>query len=338
MSRILVLGGSGFVGRHLVARLSAAGHSVLVPTRYRERAKALLPLPTVEVVQAELHQPDTLRRLLAGCDAVFNLVGVLHSARARGAERYGAQFARAHVELPRQLLQACREAGVHKLLHMSALGASTDGPSEYLRSKGEAEALLTAAANGSASTNDSASGLQLCLFRPSVIYGEDDKFLNLFKNLQNFLPVLAVGGAEARFQPVWVEDVAAAMLAALQAMQAARHSGAQRFDQAQCFDLVGPEVFTLRQLIRFAGAAAGHARPIIALPAKLAYLQAWAMEFLPGSPLSRDNLDSMRVDNVSPAAFPFGIQPAAMASVASRWLAGESHHGRLDVLRMRAGR
>jgi NADH dehydrogenase len=229
-------------------------------------------------------------------------------------------------------LQACRAAGVHKLLHMSALGASTDGPSEYLRSKGEAEALLTAAVNDPASTNDPASALQLCLFRPSVIYGEDDKFLNLFKDLQKLLPMLAVGGAEARFQPVWVEDVAAAMLAALQAMQAARHSGAQRFD------LVGPEVFTLRQLIRFAGAAAGHARPIIALPAKLAYLQAWAMEFLPGSPLSRDNLDSMRVDNVSPAAFPFGIQPAAMASVASRWLAGESHHGRLDVLRMRAGR
>jgi len=332
MSRILVLGGSGFVGRHLVARLSAAGHAVLVPTRYRERAKTLLTLPTVEVVQADIHQPDTLRRLLAGCDAVFNLVGVLHSARARGAERYGAQFARAHVELPRQLLQACRAAGVHKLLHMSALGASTDGPSEYLRSKGEAEALLTAAAHDSASTNDPASALQLCLFRPSVIYGEDDKFLNLFKDLQKLLPVLAVGGAEARFQPVWVEDVAAAMLAALQAMQAARHSGAQRFD------LVGPEVFTLRQLIRFAGAAAGHARPIIALPAKLAYLQAWAMEFLPGSPLSRDNLDSMRVDNVSPAAFPFGIQPAAMASVASRWLAGESHRGRLDVLRRRAGR
>ncbi len=332
MSRILVLGGSGFVGRHLVARLSAAGHAVLVPTRYRERAKTLLTLPTVEVVQADIHQPDTLRRLLAGRDAVFNLVGVLHSARARGAERYGAQFARAHVELPRQLLQACRAAGVHKLLHMSALGASIDGPSEYLRSKGEAEALLTAAVNDPASTNDPASALQLCLFRPSVIYGEDDKFLNLLKGLQKLLPVLAVGGAEARFQPVWVEDVAAAMLAALQAMQAARHSGAQRFD------LVGPEVFTLRQLIRFAGAAAGHARPIIALPAKLAYLQAWAMEFLPGSPLSRDNLDSMRVDNVSPAAFPFGIQPAAMASVASRWLAGESHHGRLDVLRMRAGR
>ena len=211
MSRILVLGGSGFVGRHLVARLSAAGHAVLVPTRYRERAKTLLTLPTVEVVQADIHQPDTLRRLLAGCDAVFNLVGVLHSARARGAERYGAQFARAHVELPRQLLQACRAAGVHKLLHMSALGASTDGPSEYLRSKGEAEALLTAA------VNDPASALQLCLFRPSVIYGEDDKFLNLFKDLQKLLPVLAVGGAEARFQPVWVVDVAAAMLAALQA-------------------------------------------------------------------------------------------------------------------------
>jgi NADH dehydrogenase len=326
MSRILVLGGSGFVGRHLVARLSAAGHAVLVPTRYRERAKTLLTLPTVEVVQADIHQPDTLRRLLAGCDAVFNLVGVLHSTRARAGERYGAQFARAHVELPRQLLQACREAGVHKLLHMSALGASTNGPSEYLRSKGAAEALLTAAAD------DPASSLQLRLFRPSVIYGEDDKFLNLFKDLQIFLPMLAVGGAEARFQPVWVEDVAAAMVAALQAMQAAAHAGAQRFD------LVGPEVFTLRQLIRFAGAAAGYARPIIALPAPLAYLQAWAMEFLPGAPLSRDNLDSMREDNVSAAVFPFGIQPVAMASVASRWLAGQSAHGRLDGLRMRAGR
>lgn len=332
MSRILVLGGSGFVGRHLVARLSAAGHAVLVPTRYRERAKTLLTLPTVEVVQADIHQPDTLRHLLAGCDAVFNLVGVLHSTRARAGERYGAQFARAHVELPRQLLQACREAGVHKLLHMSALGASTDGPSEYLRSKGAAEALLSAAAD------DPASSLQLRLFRPSVIYGEDDKFLNLFKDLQSFLPMLAVGGAEARFQPVWVEDVAAAMVAALQAMQVVANAGAQRFDQAQRFDLVGPEVFTLRQLIRFAGAAAGYARPIIALPAPLAYLQAWAMEFLPGAPLSRDNLDSMREDNVSAAVFPFGIQPLAMASVASRWLAGQSAHGRLDGLRMRAGR
>jgi NADH dehydrogenase len=175
---ILVLGGSGFVGRHLVSQLAAAGSSVVVPTRKRERAKHLILLPTVAVVEADIHDEATLARLAGGAAAVVNLVGILHEAR-RG------DFDRVHVELARKVVDACRAAGIARLLHMSALNADPQGPSRYLASKGKAEALV--ASTGSAWT----------VFQPSVIFGREDRFLNLFAQLERTLPVMALACGRA---------------------------------------------------------------------------------------------------------------------------------------------
>ncbi|MEC5158987.1 uncharacterized protein YbjT (DUF2867 family) [Janthinobacterium sp. CG_23.3] len=319
---VLVLGGSGFIGSHLVARLAAAGARVLVPTRRFERAKHLIFLPRVEVLEADPQQDGALRHLMAGqqLDAVVNLVGRLHSDV--GAP-YGRAFARAHVELPRRVAAACAAHGVPRYLHMSALGAAADAPSMYLRSKAAGE--LAAAAEPAVAAT---------IFRPSVVFGPEDQFLNLFARMQKFLPWIPLAGADARFQPVFVGDVAQAFVSSL-ALAPAPSRG-------QVYELAGPRVYTLRQLVELAGAYAGHARPVVALPATLGRLQARLLECLPGEPLmSRDNLDSMRVDNViDPAAraltlADLGIRPAALEAEARRYLGARP---RFDDYRSRAGR
>ena len=303
---ILVVGGSGFVGRHLVAALAARGASVIVPTRRRERAKHLILLPTVDVVEADAGDAKALAGLAAGCDAVVNLAGILH----------GPGFKLAHVELAQAVVNACHMAGVKRLLHMSALGADPAAPSEYLRSKGLGEQAVLAA-----------DDLEATVFRPSVIFGPEDRFLNLFATLAALSPVLALASPEARFQPVYVGDVVQAMLAALDS----RDAGGRRYD------LCGPHECTLRELMQFVCAVTGRRRLIVGLPDGLAWLQAWMMEWLPVKLLTRDNLLSMRVPSVCNCEFPFGIQPAALQSTAPVWLAPEAAE-RFDQLRWRARR
>ncbi|MDH5538644.1 MAG: complex I NDUFA9 subunit family protein, partial [Rhizobacter sp.] len=267
MSNILVLGGSGFVGRSVCAKLversGGAGDTVTVPSRHAERAKHIQMLPTVQLVDTDVNDEVQLARLVAGRDAVVNLVAILHGTQA--------QFQRIHVDLPAKLARVCTKAGVRRVVHVSALGVSERAPSHYLRSKAAGETLLKSA------------GLALSVLRPSVIFGESDHFLNLFADLQKVLPVLPLAGAQAKFQPVWVEDVAAAIVRCL-------------FDVStvgQTYQCAGPEVFTLAELARLAARLSGHERPIIELPEPLARLQAMLMEWLPGEPLmSRDNIDS----------------------------------------------
>ena len=317
---VLVLGGTGFVGSHIVAQLVASGHRVIVPTRRADRAKHLSVLPTVEVAQADIHNDAALAALMQRADAVINLVGILHSRPAIGGAAYGPDFARAHVDLPKRIAALCIANDVSRCLHMSALGADVNGPSMYLRSKaaGESEAL-------------SHPQIATTIFRPSVIFGEGDAFLNLFAQLQRWFPVLPLGGADARFQPIYVEDVARAFVNAL---------GNQN-TFGKTYELAGPKVYSLCELVQLAGQYAGHARPVIGLPAGLARLQAFFLELAPGGPImSRDNLDSMKKDNVAngPIAPELGIVPEPLEAIASQYLGEPGASSHFDQYRIRAKR
>jgi len=307
----LVLGGSGFVGRHLVARLAAGGRRVIVPTRKRERAKHLILLPTVDVVEADVHDDAVLARLARRASVVVNLVGILNEPR-RG------EFERVHVELARKLVAACGAAGVSRLLHMSALNADPKGPSRYLRSKGEAEAIVAA------------SGLAWTIFRPSVIFGREDSFLNLFATLERLVPVIPLACAGARFQPVFVGDVARAFDAVTDDDTAIQ----------QRFSLCGPRIYTLRELVAYVGDLSGYKRPILPLGRGLAQLQARVLEWLPGPLMSRDNLASMERDNVCDDSLlaRFGFAATALEAVAPAYLATGAIKSRYDEFRAQSGR
>ncbi len=310
ITTVCVIGGSGFVGRHVCALLAARGLRLRVPTRDRERAKRLILLPTVDVVSCNVHDAAQLRDLFRGCDAVINLVGVLHDGRGNAA------FRSAHVELARKIAQACREAGITRLLHMSALNAAEDAPSAYLRSKGEAEALLRG------------TGLDVTLLRPSVIFGRGDAFLNLFAALLRWMPLVLLGSPRARFQPVFVEDVARVFADSL----------ASRDTCGKSYDLCGPRVYTLRELVEYVGRTTGKPRRIIGLGDGLSYWQAFALELLPIKLLTRDNVLSMQVDSVCRCDFPLGIAPRALEAVAPAWLANTTPRSRYRQYRDRAGR
>lgn len=310
ITTLCVIGGAGFVGRHLCQQLATRGYRVRVPTRDRERAKALTLLPTVDVVVADVQDPAALAAIVKGCDAVINLVGVLHDARGKRG------FDAAHVQLARKVVAACRANKVRRLLHMSALAAATDAPSAYLRSKGEAEKIVRE------------SGLDFTIFRPSVIFGPDDSFLNMFACLTRALPVIALASPGARFQPVYVDDVAAAFVRALPDMKTF----------GQSYALCGPQRYTLRELVAYVGRITGRQRPILGLNRALSYCQACAMEWLPVKLMTRDNLRSMEIDSVSDSVFPFGIKPQALEAVAPMWLATRTPRARYQRFRNLAGR
>jgi uncharacterized protein YbjT (DUF2867 family) len=313
----LILGGTGFVGQSvaekLVQRGGGAGGRIRIATRRAARARHLQLLPTVEIAVGDVHDEATLARMLRGTDAVINLVAILH-----GSED---EFERTHVRLPALLAAACQTAGVRRVVHVSAIGAAVDAPSRYLRSKGRGEAALKAAP------------IDLTILRPSVIFGQRDSFLNMFARLQSLLPVVPLASGEARFQPVWVEDVASAIVAAIDDPSTI----------GTTIECCGPRVYTLADLVRAAGRWSGASRPVLGLPAVLARLQAFFMELMPGTPLiSRDNLDSMRVDNVASGKLPglerLGIAPTPLEAVAPRYLGHVSGEKRLEAWRSRARR
>lgn len=312
MNNILVLGGTGFVGRHVCEKIQREGWRSTVPTRRALNAAAVQHLPRLTVIEADVHDEASLRRLLPGHDAVVNLVAILHGNEA--------SFERAHVTLPATLARACHATGVRRLVHVSALGVALDGPSMYQRSKARGEEVLRAA------------GLDLSILRPSVIFGAGDRFLNLFAQLQAVFPVVPLAGSTARFQPVWVEDVASAVIACL------RDSGLPMSSVGQTFDCAGPEVLTLAELVRIAGEFGSRARPVLPLPRALGRLQARLMELMPGEPLmSRDNLAAMQVDNVANGQWPglssLGITPASVRAVAPTYLGQRGGRSHLDGFR-----
>jgi NADH dehydrogenase len=314
ISSVCIIGGGGFVGRSVAEQLSARNLRVRVVTRSEPRARHLLVLPTVEIRVADPNDEKSLARALENMDAVVNLAGILHPSR-------GASFASAHVELPRKIARACRAAGTRQFLHMSALGASRTAPSEYLRSKAEGEEAVRAAG----------AELPFTIFRPSVIFGEHDHFLNLFARFARWFPVIPLAAAGARFQPVWVEDVARAFVASLGESRA----------MGSTYELCGPSRYTLEELVRFAGQTAGYRRRIIALPPALGALHAFVFEHLPGKLITRDNLRSMEVDNVCEGPFPqvFGFEPSPMEAVVPEYLApSAARKARYQLFRHYAGR
>ena len=299
LKRVVLIGGSGFVGGWLARQLAERGIRVTVPTRDRRHCKWPTPRPEADFVEVDSNDPQALSTLLAGADAVVNLVGILHD-RDPGMP-YGAGFAAAHVELPKRIVTAMRANGVRRLVHISALCAATDAPSAYLRSKAAGENALLAT-NGD---------LDLTIFRPSVIFGPNDAFLNLFAGLLRIFPVLPLGGAEARFQPVFVGDVAGAICDSL--VNAATIGGV--------YELGGPKVYTLRELVAFTAMQIGRRRLIIALPTWLASLQAQLLGLLPNPPMTPDNLRSMQVANVTDGHHDYpGWQPAALEDVVPGYL------------------
>lgn len=328
LQRLLILGGTGFVGRSTVARLlttvGAAGLRVTVPSRRPARAKALATLPGVTLCEADVHDPAALRQLVSGHDAVLNLVAVLHADPDT--------FRRVHVDLPQRLAEACIATGARRLVHVSALGVPEDptlAPSHYLRSKAEGESVLRTFTID----RHERERLVLSILRPSVIFGADDRFMRLFAYLQRLAPVMPLAGAHARFQPVWVEDVAEALTRLLLSPQGIE----------PVIEAAGPQVWTLRELVEAAGRWSGHARPVIGVPDWVGRLQAALLGLLPGEPLlSADNLASMRLPNVATGRLPgldvLGIEPAGLASVMVPVLGGTASGERWDRLREHAGR
>ena len=300
---ILVIGGTGFIGRDVLARLAHAGLRLTVPVRALRRGEALRVLPGVTLLACDVHDDAALTSLLPGVDAVVNLVGILHGGRG---DPYGAGFARAHVELPQRLARACRRHGVPRLVHVSALGADSAGPSMYARSKGDGEAALRQAW-------DAPGRAGWTVLRPSVVFGPDDHFTTLFARLARWLPVLLLPGADSRMQPVYVGDVARAVQTVLD----------DPTTGGGIYELAGPEAFTMAELARRCARWSGHPRPVFGLPSWLAHLQARLFECLPGEPLvSRDNLDSMARDNVAsgPPDPALRLRLTALDAVAPRYL------------------
>jgi NADH dehydrogenase len=312
---VCLIGGSGFLGQHIAHLLAQRGVRARIATRHRDRVKQeLIILPTVDVIESDVHEPATLSRLFSGCNAVVSLAGILHEHRP-------GDFAKVHTELPRRIVDACRANDVRRLLHVSALKAAHDAPSEYLRSKAGGEQQIRLA---------EAAAIHTTIFRPSVIFGRGDSFLNLFARLLRWLPAVALACPNARFQPIWVEDVARAIVESL----------AKSSTYSASYDLCGPRTYRLQELVEYVGRITGRRRPIIGLNNRLSNLQAWAMEWLPTKLMTRDNIASMQVDNVCDCAFPavLGYEPTPLESVAPAYLGDHVPKARLDQLRLRARR
>jgi uncharacterized protein YbjT (DUF2867 family) len=304
--QLVILGGTGFVGRHLLTRLVADGHSVVLLSRNREKHRELGVLPGVSVRSADVYDDAVLRQALVGADAVINLIGILNSQGQN-------TFERTHVDLTRRLIAACAASGVGRLHQMSSLKAG-QGLSQYLKTRGEAETLVKAAA------------LNWTIYQPSVIFGEGDGLVGRFANLLRRLPILPLARAQARLAPTWVGDVAAAITLCV---------GSNQLGQRQSFELYGPEVLSLGDIVRLIRDAAGLRTPIMALPDSLGRLQAQFAGLLPGKPFSLDNFLSLRTDSVgkTDGYAALGITPQAFTTWLPRLLEGSPRQRRLDEAR-----
>ncbi len=312
INRVCLLGGSGFVGHHLASRLAARGISSLILTRNPERHKELRVLPGVQLLRANIFDAADLQPHLARCDAFVNLVGILNEGRNPQG------FRRAHVELVEAAIQACRTAGIPRLLQMSALNANQDqGPSRYLFTKGEGENLAHKLGP---------PDIQVTSFRPSVIFGPGDSFFNRFGELLSLSPApFPLACPDARFAPVYVGDVAEAFI----------HALTDPATVGQRYGLCGPRVFTLEELVRYTARQLGLKRRIIRLSDGASRLQARILGRLPGQPFSFDNYLSLQVDSVCQHnGLPdLGIRPTDIDEVVPLYLGATRRQQRFTAWR-----
>ena len=313
-----MLGGTGFVGRCVTAALVAKGYRVRVPTRNRERHRRLLVLPGVELVNADVHDVPTLRRLAHGCAGVVNLIGILHER-----PRDGRGFQKAHVELVEKAVAACLDEGVERFVQISALKANAEhGPSHYLRSKGAGERVLKKLAG---------EELPFTILQPSAIFGADDSFTNLFGGLVRLFPVLPLAKPEARFAPVFVGDIAEAVCRCLE----------DPTTTGMTLQLCGPEIFSLREIVAFIAKTLHRRRWIVGLPDWLARIQAWLLDYVvPGQILSVDSFKSLAVASVCTenGLTTLGIRPTSMRTVLPHYLGLKDHQRALSGFRRHASR
>ena len=310
---ITILGGAGFVGSSIVAKLDQLGYQVKVLTRRREAAKHLILLPNVQVIDCDIADNHALKNALKGSDAVINLVGILH-------ENSKNSFEKIHHQLPRRVAQMCEELGIARLIHMSALQASINAPSAYLKSK----------AAGEAAVNEFSKKLNITIFKPSVVFGRGDSFVNLFANLVRYLPVIALAKPNSKFQPIWVEDVAQCFVNALE----------NTATYGKSYELGGPTVYTLKAIIQKIMAILGKQRPIIGLNDSLSMAQGFMLELMPIKLMTRDNIRSMQVDNVcaTSMATELDVVATSLDVIAPEYLLDISPRAGYDAFRSAAGR
>ncbi len=312
IKQVSVLGGSGFVGSAVVAALQKAGYAVNVLTRRPSKSKHLILLPNVKVTACDIFDDEALYKALQGSDAVINLVGVLHQSK-----RFS--FDRMHHQLPARVGKVCKSLRIKRVIQMSSLGAAADAPSEYQQSKAAGEQALK-----------SMDGLLLTIFKPSIIFGKQDQFINLFATLAKWLPVILLAKPETKFQPVWVEDVADCITKSLNMLETV----------GQIYELAGPKVYTFKALIQLILKTLKVKRFVIGLNDMLSYWQAFMMELLPFKLMSRDNVKSMEVDNVSQYPFPaiFDIEPTALETEIEEMLIDATPRGAYHRFRRTAAR
>lgn len=304
---IVVLGGTGFVGSHLIPKLHDAGYSVTLLSRNRENHRELAVLPNLRIETANVYDQTVLERHFRGADVVINLIGLLNEHGSTGAG-----FRKTHVTLVERIIKACKAANVPRLLQMSALNAG-QGESHYLITRGEAELRIKA------------SGLAWTIFQASVIFGPRDGLFFRFAKLLRWIPILPLARPHARFSPVYVADVA----------QAIAHAAIDAQTIGHTYQVYGPEVISLIDLVRQTAKWCRKKRWVLPLPDALGWLQALVCEFVPGKPLSRDNFRSLKIDSVGSrnGLNELGITATSMRSVMPLLLHSESKQDRLDHFR-----
>ena len=310
---ICILGGTGFVGKYIASQLSSSGKHVRILTRNRNNHRDLLVLPNVELIEADVFDTAQLETHIKGMDAIINLIGILNEK-----QHNGDGFRKVHVDLPKSILGACLKLHIPRVIHMSALNADANlGASFYLRTKGEGENALH---------TFSSERLAVTSFRPSVIFGPGDSFLNRFAKLLKVTPfAFPLACANARFAPVYVGDVADRFVAALD----------DKSTYGKHFNLCGPKEYSLQQLLEYTATTLGLKKKVIGLPDFISKMQAHTLEWFPGTPFSIDNYKSLKIDSVCRQG---EHEPTSLDMIVPSYLGNDNRQNEYDALRKIARR